>query len=171
MEVTNFLEECLKIGEIAYKQEVERQNAVGAKLEYLFKWLTAFIAIGNIGVPLVSKYANDESFSWAFWILYSLISICLVAALVLIIFVQFPRRQKYFPLGTDILKKVEKERTAFAHTEDLCYQQILYWDNITKSLRQKNDKMVKIVMIINILFVLAIILLAVLFVYILKRTV
>lgn len=171
MEVINFLTECLKISEIAYKQETERQNAVGAKLEYLFKWLTAFIAIGNIGVPLISKYANAGLFSWAFWILYSLISICLVAALILIIFVQFPRKQKYFPLGTDILKKVEDDKGSFAYKEDLCYQQILYWDNITNSLKQKNDKAVMIIKIISILFVLVIILLTVLFMYILTRTV
>lgn len=37
MEVINFLIECLKMSEIAYKQEVERQNAISEKLEYLFK--------------------------------------------------------------------------------------------------------------------------------------
>lgn len=161
MELQVFLEECLKVSETAYRQELDRQKSIGTKLDYMFKWLTIFVAIGNIGVPLIAEYVDQSIFSWIFWILYVIISCCLVGALLLIILIQFPKKQVYFPLGTDICRKA-KNTSLFEKEEKWYYQQILYWDNITKSLEQKNSKAIKILKIINVLFVIAIVLLSVL---------
>lgn len=171
MELKSFLGECLKVSETAYKQELERQKDIGAKLDYLFKWLTIFVAIGNIGVPLIAKYADATVMSGVFWILYGFLSVCLVGALLLIIGVQFPRKQVYFPMGTDICKKVKRDNQLYAHEEDWYYQKILYWDNITHSLAQKNNKAIYMIRIIDMLFIAAIILLSVLFFYMIQGAV
>lgn len=171
MELKSFLEQCLIVSETAYKQELERQKDIGIKLDYLFKWLTIFVAIGNIGVPLIAKYAEASVLSGVFWILYGGLSFCLVGALLLIIFIQFPRKQLYFPMGTDICAKVKNNNRLFDKEEDWNYQQILYWDNMTRSLEQKNNKAICMIRIIDIMFIVAMILLSVLFLYILIRTV
>lgn len=171
MELKSFLRECLDVSETAYKQEVERQKDIGTKLDYLFKWLTVFVAIGNIGVPLIAKYTDETVISGVFWLLYGILSLCLVGALLLIIGVQFPRKQVYFPLGTDICKKAKGNDQLFNQEEDWYYQKILYWDNMTRSLDQKNNKAINMIRIIDVMFIVAMILLSVLFFYILKRTV
>lgn len=171
MELKSFLRECLDVSETAYKQELDRQKDIGTKLDYLFKWLTVFVAIGNIGVPLIAKYTDETVISGVFWVLYGVLSVCLVGSLLLIIGVQFPREQVYFPLGTDICEKVKGDHQLFNKEEDWYYQKILYRDNMTRSLEQKNNKAISMIRIIDIMFVAAMILLSVLFFYILQRTV
>lgn len=171
MELKSFLEQCLIVSETAYKQELERQREIGVKLDYLFKWLTIFVAIGNIGVPLIAKYAIDSVLSGVFWILYGGLSFCLVGALLLIISIQFPRKQLFFPRGTDICEKAKKDNRLFDKEEDWNYQQILYWDNITRSMEQKNNRAICMIKIIDVMFAVAMILLSILFLYILQRTV
>lgn len=171
MELKCFLEECLNFSEIAYKQELERQKEIGTKLDYLFKWLTIFVAVGNIGVPLIAKYAETIVITGVFWILYGVLSFCLVGALTFIIVVQLPRKQVYFPLGTDICEKAKKDSRLFDKEEDWYYQKILYWDNMTRSLEKRNNKAICVIRIIDGMFIMAIVLLSVLFVYILRGTV
>lgn len=137
MELHEFLEDCLKMSESAYQQEVDRQRAIGEKLDYLFRWLTIFVTVCNIGIPLTAKVVDETMFTGQFWGLYGLLTALLVSAMILIFIIQFPRKQKYFPLGTELLRKVKESRAQYQDRTDWIYQQILYLDNMTKKLVEK----------------------------------
>lgn len=88
--------------------------------------------------------------------------------MILIIIIQFPRKHKYFPLGTQILKKVKNGRDILQDQNEWGYQQILYWDKITLSMERQNNTAILGIRVIDILFITAIILISVLFTYVLR---
>lgn len=136
----SLLEYCLAISKEAYKQEEESERKLREKVDYLFKWLTIFVGVFNIAVPLIVKIDIQQK-NW-FLPFYIILMIILAVTLVIIITMQYPLKSKRYPLGSDVLQKI-KENEKYRDEKYGVYQNILYWDSMTRKLAANNRLIVK----------------------------
>lgn len=139
----NLLEFCLQMGKQTYEQEVKREQEIRKRADYLFKWITFIVSIFNIAVPLIVKTDNIHFKDCAFVLLYAAIMLLFIVAVILVVSIEFPQKKKYYPLGTDLLKRAKEDITKFTNETDLQYQSILYTDVLTKKMSDNNDSLVK----------------------------
>lgn len=157
---------CLEISEESYKQEQHREEVLKGRVDYLFRWLTLFISIFNIVVPLIVKEAEVDYKDKVFVGLYIILMLLLVVAMLIIIFLEVPRKVKIYPLGADILKKAKEEPDKYTNEIEYRYQKILYRDAATRKIQQNNDNIANLLKVVNLILAVAIIGMAVFFVYI-----
>lgn len=161
MDVLDF---CTQLGKQAYKQEEKREQDIRKRADYLFKWLTFIVSIFNLSIPFIVKAENINYKNAVFIFLYVSIMILFTAAIILVVLAEYPQKKKYFPLGTELLKKAKEDMTKFTDETDLQYQSILYTDVMTKKMSGNNDRLVKLlkgayldlmlVMILMVIFIL-----------------
>lgn len=162
----SLMEHCLEISEERYKQEQHREEILKGRVDYLFRWLTLFISIFNLAVPLIVKEAKLNYKDKWFVILYLLLMVLFVAAMLIIVFLEVPQKVKIYPSGTDILKKAKEEPDKYTNEMKFRYQKILYRDVITGKLQQNNDKIASLLKVVNIILAALVVGLAGFFVYI-----
>lgn len=157
---------CQKISDQAYEQEKERENKINCKADYLFKWLTLFVGIFNIAVPIIVKEAEINYRDFWFIVLYIFLMVLVVGAMLVIVILNFPKKVKIYPGGSDILKKIQKSANEDADDFWGAYQNILYKDVLTKQLSKNNNYALVCVTIANILLLMALVCMAIFFGYI-----
>ncbi|MEY8324694.1 hypothetical protein AALB47_12410 [Lachnospiraceae bacterium 54-11] len=157
---------CLEVSEESYQQERHREEVLKNRIDYLFRWLTLFISVFNIAVPIIINEAAIDYKNCGFIFLYVLLMLLLVAAMIIIIFLEFPQKVKIYPLGTDILKKAKEEPQRFEDAMSNNYQKILYRDAVTRQIQKNNDRIAGLLKTVNMILTGAIICMAVFFIYI-----
>lgn len=163
------IEYCQKISDQAYEQEKERESKINCKADYLFKWLTLFVGIFNIAVPIIVKEAEINYRDFCFIVLYILLMVLVVCAMLVIVILNLPKKVKIYPCGSDILKKIQKSSNENSDDFLGAYQNILYKDVLTKQLSKNNNYALVCVTIANILLLMALICMAIFFGYITWR--
>lgn len=138
--ILDLLERCLAISEEAYKQEEESGRRLREKVDYLFRWLTIFVGVFNIVIPLIAKSGIQQK-SWFVPFYIGLMTV-LIVTLVIIITIQYPLKAKRYPLGSDILQKMQKDEK-YRDEKYSVYQNILYRDSLTKKLAINNNSIVR----------------------------
>lgn len=160
------MEYALQIGTDAYEQEKRREQTINSKADYLFKWLTLFIAVFNIAIPLLVKEIDFDYKNCFLIIIYILLMISVVVAMCMIASINFPQKIKLLPKGCRILEQAEKFSDMDNIDLDILYQKILFQDKITEQLSKNNDKAIIKITIANIAIIIAILCLALYFGYI-----
>lgn len=168
--MANQLEYAFQISIKAYQQEVDRSRVISARADYLMKWVTLFISVFNIAIPIMVKEIEFDYRNFAFVCLYSLLMLFLIVAMISLTLVNFPKKVKHFPLGRNILEKDQNKLPDQNIDFEIIYNNILMQDVITKKLSKGNDKSVIEIMIANMAIIISIILLAGTFVYIMLNT-
>lgn len=160
------IEYCQKISDEAYEQEKSREKAINNKADYLFRWLTLFVGVFNIAIPIIIKETQiDYKDTW-FVVLYILLMVLIVGAMLTIVVLNLPQKVKIYPSGSDILKKIQRDSNKNDNNVFQTYQNVLYRDILTKQLSKNNDRAIVCIVIVNIMLALALICMVVFFVYI-----
>lgn len=166
MQEKEILQNCLLVGQEAYNQEKKRQDIIGGKADYLMKYLTVFVALLNLSIPLILSYykeiMTDTGFRW----IYVFAMICLLAGMTATLLVQRPERIKLFPSAGDMLKTVQQKEEEFADERRWVYQQVLFYTAALNSLEKSNNKRMFWLKIAFSLYALIIFLVGVFFGYI-----
>ncbi len=157
---------CLEVSEESYQQEKHREEVLKGRIDYLFRWLTLFVSVFNIAVPIIAKETSIDYENCGFVVLYVLLMILLVTAMIIIVCLEFPKKVKIYPLGSDILKKVKEEPEKYKDEMSNNYQKILYQDAVTKQIQANNDKTAGLLKMVNGILIGAIICMAIFFVYV-----
>lgn len=157
---------CLEVSEESYQQEKHREEILKGRIDYLFRWLTLFISVFNIAVPVIIKEAAIDYKDCGFVFLYVLLMLLLVAAMIIIVCLEFPQKVKIYPLGTDILKKAKEEPQKFEDAIANNYQKILYRDAVTRQIQKNNDRIAGLLKTVNMILIGVIICMAIFFIYI-----
>lgn len=162
----DLMEFCKQMSDTAYEQELNREKVIGTKTEYLFKWLTLLVAIFNIAIPIIAKETSVDYSSVVFVVLYVLMMVCLAGAMALVVFINFPRKMKKYPSGTEWMKRIKSHPDKFKNENDFVYQSILCKDVVVEKLKKSNNKAVFCMAIANVLVLVALIFMAIFFGYI-----
>lgn len=160
----DLIEFGLNVSEKAYSQEQEREKIIKEKLDYLFKWITFFITVINIAISFMMKQSVIDFQQKIFVGMYAVLMVVLILAMLVIVCLQFPRKIKTYPLGTDILKQIQSKPQEYGDGKAKNYKEILYKDAMTKQLRKSNDRALKGIVFANAMLIVAVICLA-LFLY------
>ena len=161
----NRLDYAFQVSSEAYKQQVEREKTIRTKSEYLIKWITIFISVFNIAIPIIVKEIDFDYRNVFFVILYSVLMGGLIVAMLCLLLLDYPQKVKCHPLGHEILKN-DKFRFSQENSDfEIIYNNILIQDSITKRLSQNNDNAVRNLKIANLSIIVAIVALATLFVH------
>lgn len=156
MHEEDILKQCLLLSKEAYGQELERQKAIGVKADYLMKFYTLLLAVLNLSLPLIIKYAGlENSYMWK--VFYGLAMTSILLGIVSALLIQRPRKVVLFPGGTTALKEVQKSEKP-AGSEEWIYKNILLLDKRTLSIERGNRDAVKWTVVSYVMFVLSIIL-------------
>ena len=67
---------CLEVSEESYQQEKHREEILKGRIDYLFRWLTLFISVFNIALPVTIKEAAINYKDCGFIFLYVLFFVC-----------------------------------------------------------------------------------------------
>ena len=86
-----------QISKDAYEQEWQRMKILIQRADYMIRWLTLFVAIFNIAVPLIAKETNLDYSDCIFVSLYIFIMVFLVGSILPVIIINFPQKTKMFP--------------------------------------------------------------------------
>lgn len=159
------LDYAFQISKEAYKQEVERREIIHRKSEYLIKWITIFISVFNIAIPIIAKEIKFECNDCTFIVLYSILMCGLVGAMISLVLLEYPQKVKCYPLGYEILNNKKNKLSEENVDLEIIYNNILIQDSITKKLSQSNNRAANKIIVANICIILAIISLSTLFVY------
>lgn len=164
----DLLKHVLSISKQAYEQEVKRSEIIASKMEYLFKWLTIIFGALNVVFPIVMKElpdiaGKDKCVTW-----YIVVMSILVADIIVIIILSLPRKIKVYPLGTDILEKIQKEPDRYMTENECIKNQIFRIDAMTKKLSKNNDGAVRWLRLADFLMGLAMISMGILFITVMK---
>lgn len=159
------LEYCQKVSKVAYDQEMERQQEIRRKTEFMFKWLTLIISVFSIVVPVVSKKNQFDCNDKVFRIIYILLMLLLMLDMVIVIFLNVPIKTKRYPCGSDIMKQIQQNRGDYDDMLQL-YQDVMFLDILTNKVSVNNDRAVKMLFVANIILALALFGMASLFIYI-----
>lgn len=158
MQDIEIMQQCLEVGQEAYRQEVKRQDTIVTKAEYLMKYHTLLIAILNLSLPLLLKYAElKSSVSWM--IFYVLTMLMLLSGIIFTLFIQQPKKIKLFPTSASLLKKIQKDAESYQTEEDWIYKKILFYEQSTVTLENANNSSIKWIKKAYIVFVLSIVML------------
>ena len=147
MEELGVLKYCLGAAKRAYEQENVRQRNAMDKAEYLFKYLTLLTTVFNVAVSVISKMNQVNTADFYFIALYVPMLTAGFIGIASTLLIQMPRKIKQFSLGTEELKKVQKEPARFRTEKEWTYQEILWMDTITTRMRANNDKAMKWILI------------------------
>lgn len=164
--MSGIMDYALQIGEEAYQQELERTRVLRMRADYLFKWLSLFIAILNIVVPILVKEIKVDYRNFIFIILYLAVMFCLLVAMLIILTLNYPVEIKRLPTGTEILKLTDKFTADSDIETGLLYEQILLQTCITEQISNNNDEAVKRIKTANIMIMAAVTIMVVFFIYI-----
>lgn len=163
--MSGIMEYALKMGNEAYKQEQERSQILRLRVDYLFKWLTLFISVFNIMIPLLTKEIGFDYTDSVFIGLYILLMILALAAMIIILSLNYPKKIKRFPTGCEILK-IKDQLVGDSDADiNMLYQQILLQTRLTQQLSDCNDKAVESIRMANFMLVLLIIVMMFFYVY------
>lgn len=117
-----------QISKDAYEQEWQRMKILIQRADYMIRWLTLFVAIFNIAVPLIAKETNLDYSDCIFVSLYIFIMVFLVGSILPVIIINFPQKTKMFPTGETVLKEMQSTNKLNQSEEELKYNSILYRD-------------------------------------------
>ncbi|MDD6071044.1 MAG: hypothetical protein PUC12_09585 [Clostridiales bacterium] len=156
----------LEVSEESYRQEKCREEVLKGRIDYLFRWLTLFVSVFNIAVPIIVKETSIDYKNCGFIILYVIIMILLVTAMTIIVCLEFPKKVKIYPLGSEILKKAKEEPQKYKDAISNKYQKILYRDTVTRQIQKNNDKTAELLKTVNVILIGTIICMAIFFVYV-----
>ena len=137
------MEYCVEASVEAYTQEKNRAEIIRGKADSLFKWITLFVSIFNIAVPLIVKNSQIDYKDKLFVALYVFLMVFCVMSMIFILSVQFPEKIKFPILGTVILKKAKEQPEKYVDEIKRTYQRIIFLDTMTKQMRTVNDSAIK----------------------------
>lgn len=161
MREADVLEQCLRISKEAYEQEISRQKTIVSKADYLMKFHTLLVAILNLSLPLIVKYAELENLGdWR--IFYGFAMACLLLGIIFTLLIQKPRKITMSQLGTTVLKEVQKTGKDIC-AEEWVYKSILLLDKRTLSVEKANNGSVKWIIASYIAFIVSILLMGIFF--------
>lgn len=160
------IEYCQKMSDEAYEQERDREKKINIKADYLFRWLTLFVGVFNIAVPIIVKESEINYNDFYFRVLYILLMVLIVGAMLIIVILNMPKKVKIYPSGSDILREIQKNADKNGNKVVLAYQNVLYKDILTKRLARNNDRAIVCITIVNVMLLIALICLAIFFGYI-----
>lgn len=153
------LEMCNESSISAYEKEIERQNSLNAKTDLLFKWLTLLIAVFNFLISFIAKSKMNTSFDGIIFKFYILMMVFFAGAFVVILCINFPAKRKLPSLGSERLRRIQKnldkDRLDYdAAYRDILYEEMLENDAITKTLRTYSQRIARMIMAAEILMAL-----------------
>ena len=158
-----------QISKDAYEQEWQRMKILIQRADYMIRWLTLFVAIFNIAVPLIAKETNLDYSDCIFVSLYIFIMVFLVGSILPVIIINFPQKTKMFPTGETVLKEMQSTNKLNQSEEELKYNSILYRDVTTEVISKQNNRRAKCVTISGVALIVSLVLMVVFFIYITKR--
>ncbi len=158
------IEFCQQMSDFAYQKESERGKILEQKTDFLFKWLTLIVSIIGIAVPIISKNTAMNVYSIPFIVLYAIGMLFLIAAMILILIVHFPRKIKLYELGTDYLQLLVNDEQ-LCDEREMEYHKILVDDVIIKDMRKMNQISAIIIMIAEICIIIGLLVSSILFAY------
>lgn len=133
------LKNVLAIAEEAYQQEQERMKSLNQKADNLTRYVSIFLVLLNIILPLVVKYTQIKFILAVF----AYIFVCVPSIISLIFAIKEQRLSTIcrFPDGHSLIK-VASEENLKTNDEWLKYK-ISQYDLAIKTLEQNNDEKVK----------------------------
>jgi len=158
-----------QISKDAYEQEWQRMKILIQRADYMIRWLTLFVAIFNIAVPLIAKETNLDYSDCIFVSLYIFIMVFLVGSILPVIIINFPQKTKMFPTGETVLKEMQSTNKLNQSEEELKYNSILYRDVTTEVISKQNNRRAKCVTISGVALIVSLVLMVVFFIYITIR--
>lgn len=153
----NPIQFCQQMSDEAYEQELNRERIIGVKTEYLFKWLTLLTAIFNIAVPIIATETSVDFEGSVFVILYALMMVFLLGAMVMVAAINFPRKVKRNPSGSEWMKRIQNHPEKYETENDFIYQNILCKDVIIEKMKKNNNRSVIFITIANCLLIAALV--------------
>lgn len=160
------MEYCKEYSAKRLEQEVRREEILRVRTDYIFKWLTLLVAIFNIAIPIIVKETNINTQTAFFIKGYIVVTILVVFAMALIIYIQLPKKIKVFPKASDILKKIQNEPEKYESEVSCEYQKLLTDDAIINTMSNINDRCAKILCVTNFLLFLIVVGMTLFFSYI-----
>ena len=95
----NVLELGEAVSKAAYVQEKERYAELNRKAGAMLQWMSLFLGIFNIGIPLLVKAGKIDVSGGQYLGIYVLMLFCSLIAIGGILFATILRKYKYFPNG------------------------------------------------------------------------
>lgn len=166
MQETEILKDCLETGKTAYSQETARQELIGTKADYLMKYLTLFVAILNLSIPLVLKYSTPTIVTPCFRRIYIALMALLIIGIGGTLLIQYPQKVNLFPSAGDALEYAKKHTNEMEDERARIYQQILRYTSALKSLETSNNRRVRLLTGVFWIYLLIVLLMGVFFGYI-----
>ena len=152
----NVLELGEAVSKAAYVQEKERYAELNRKAGAMLQWMSLFLGIFNIGIPLLVKAGKIDVSGGQYLGIYVLMLFCSLIAIGGILFATILRKYKYFPNGKDILSEA-KTNSKFGNSNYCTYRNILMQDAIANRMRKNNGILAVSLIVAEIMLMLDIV--------------
>lgn len=127
----------LELAKISYEQELERLKRINQKADNLTKYISIYLVMLNLVIPLVIKENIVLTFSP--WICYLLTVIPAVLSLIIAVITQAFDKITLFPMGYSLENDIIDNPEEYDSTLKLESKQIALYDDAITEIEKNND--------------------------------
>lgn len=148
----------LGLVKISYEQELERLKRINQKADNLTKYISIYLVMLNLVVPLIIKENIVLIFSP--WICYLLTVIPAVFSLVIAVVAQVFDKITLFPMGYSLENDIIDNPEEYDSILKLESKEIALYDDVITEIEKNNDLKIRYIIVGYVFYVISVIALA-----------
>lgn len=148
----------LELVKISYEQELERLKRINQKADNLTKYISIYLVMLNLVIPLIVNKNIVLTFSP--WLCYLLAVIPAVLSFIIAVIIQAFDRITLFPMGYSLENDIIDNPQEYDSALKLESKQIALYDDAITEIEKNNDLKIRYIIVGYVLYTVSIIALA-----------